>query len=756
MGTSFFTQWFSDRAINAICWTLIHSLWIGLIVAVFAGLLIALTNRSSANLRYRLLFGLLALFVVSTGMVLWYELNNNHPLTVEARPAAEIYERKVTIISPDTVSHTVIGHSFADQLTGFFNRQAGWIFLAWLLCFALKSVKMIGGLLYVHRIRHQNIHSVGEEWRGKIILFGEKLGIRRKVMLLQSGLVKVPATIGFFKPVILLPLGLLLQLPPGQIDTILWHELAHIRRRDYLVNLVQSVVEAVFFFNPALLWISALIREEREACCDDMVLANVSQKGSYLEALLTFNQYADTPVGHAMALGLGRGQLTRRLKRMINQENKKLSRAEKIILLAGIMLLSAFSFMPKANSEIKRSATYLKKNILAMVSSTQPKALAAQPASKLSVAPALRQSYTATVEPVAKDSLVGRDTTIKFTSIIYLHNSHDTTNNEMNALDDKGNNYHLKVADNRITFLEINGKAIAADQLNNYQGLLKQINRAIDEKRNLKFARVERFKRTENEGRLREMALYDSAHQRELKMKLFDKNDSISPKWKSYKLDAMARMKRFPRKRLMLRDDSPAFKYKMDSLPRMTRLFRKKLMLSGDTSLESKYRLDTLSRMKRLLRKRMMMPGDTGLVFKKMQGRRFKENKAWQKQRATMMTDKNLVFKKRRDTMFMKMIGRRKQKDSLFFQRVEERESVVKETMKDIIADLVTEKIVKDKNDLQWFGLTDTELIVNGVKQPADIHQKLKEKYMRNPEIGFYYGPVQMHGMGYFYGKEDL
>ena len=97
--------------------------------------------------------------------------------------------------------------------------------------------------------------------------------ISRPVRLLESAIAEVPVVIGYLKPVILIPAGLLANLPVDQVEAILLHELAHIRRADYLVNLLQTMVESLLFYHPAVWWISHVIRTEREHCCDDFVLA---------------------------------------------------------------------------------------------------------------------------------------------------------------------------------------------------------------------------------------------------------------------------------------------------------------------------------------------------------------------------------------------------------------------------------------------------------------------------------------------------
>ena len=122
-------------------------------------------------------------------------------------------------------------------------------------------------------------------WKEKIQQLADELQIRRRIQLLQSEIVQVPVVIGVLKPVILIPLGILSQLPPEQVEAILLHELAHIKRKDYLVNLLQSLAETIFFFNPAVLWVSSLIRDERENCCDDIAIAGTKNKAAFVNAL---------------------------------------------------------------------------------------------------------------------------------------------------------------------------------------------------------------------------------------------------------------------------------------------------------------------------------------------------------------------------------------------------------------------------------------------------------------------------------------
>ena len=123
-------------------------------------------------------------------------------------------------------------------------------------------------------------------WR-RWTICGCRLGVSRPVRLLKSALVEVPTVIGWFRPVILLPAATLTGLTPGQLEAILAHELAHVRRLDYVVNAFQCLVETLMFYHPVAWWISRCIREERENCCDDLVIKVCGDRLAYARALAT-------------------------------------------------------------------------------------------------------------------------------------------------------------------------------------------------------------------------------------------------------------------------------------------------------------------------------------------------------------------------------------------------------------------------------------------------------------------------------------
>jgi bla regulator protein BlaR1 len=170
----------------------------------------------------------------------------------------------------------------------------------------------------------------------------------------------VPMVIGHLKPVILIPIGFINALSSEEVEAILVHELAHIRRRDYLVNLLQSFMEIVFFFNPAVIWISQLIKAERENCCDDIAIAQAGDKGSYIQALLSCQEYQHAAPGLSMALATNKSTLLNRVKRIVNNHNQSLNIMEKTLITICMVTAGLFTVAFSAKDAAKQPVANLK------------------------------------------------------------------------------------------------------------------------------------------------------------------------------------------------------------------------------------------------------------------------------------------------------------------------------------------------------------------------------------------------------------
>lgn len=342
----FLNSAFSDPFIKALCWMFIHSLWQGIVLALMAAGMIQLTKKSGAVLRYHLLSTLFFLFVV-TAMVTFFsefkspDSSNTMSLVVKA-PA--LMQPKATVSS--YYSNHLNQMALLEKLTDYLNAHALIIVLLWFVLFCAKSLQMLLNIGYIQKLRFYKTQTPSVFWTNKIKELSAQLAITRMVVLLESGIVKMPVVVGFFKPVILLPLGLLANIPPDEIEAILLHELAHIQRNDYFINLVQRFIEVVFFFNPALLWISTMIKEERENCCDDIAITVTNNKVKFIQALISFQEYNTTVPTYGMAFGNGKRHLLNRVKRIIFNKNKTLNTMEKTLFAGSIAAIVCLSFGP--------------------------------------------------------------------------------------------------------------------------------------------------------------------------------------------------------------------------------------------------------------------------------------------------------------------------------------------------------------------------------------------------------------------------
>jgi len=471
MKLTYLNQWLNDREVNAICWTLFHSLWIGLVVASLAGIIVACTRKATGNLRYRLFCGLLLFFVILMVGVATMEITGND----QGRPKHVL----LVSLTSQTISEDNLAayptSVFQRTLVDLLNKNAGWIFALWSVCFLFKSMQLLAGVFYLRRIRTHKIQMLNEEWNAKVTEFSNRMRIKKRVSIVQSALVKIPVAIGYLKPVIVLPLGLICQLPAAQIEMILWHELAHIYRRDYLVNLLQRMVEAIFFFNPAVLWLSELIREEREACCDEIVLGNVEHKVSYLKALATFHTEKSGAGGLAMGLNLRPNQLINRIKRMVNRENRRLGGVELIVLLTGLMALSAFTLIPQVKPAIKKEVVSIKKAVSETLAAVTPGKIRTD---KTDARPYVSSM---TMIPDQQDTAKG-DTSLIFKSIRFKNSNEDKNNRELNVIDGQDNRYHVIVVNGQLTLVEFNEQGIAESEFKKYEPLLTQIDQLIQKK----------------------------------------------------------------------------------------------------------------------------------------------------------------------------------------------------------------------------------------------------------------------------------
>lgn len=301
--------------VERLGWMLVHFLWQGLaIAALYEAARRAMPRASSPQARYLLACAALAAMVAAP-LVTWGILQPSsgtlqiaHSVTSAPQPHAApapvpaatppaLYEDPATVAGPGQVLL--------------------WVVMLWLTGAVVFWVRLAGGWVVAARMRSMLVRSAPQEWQATLTELGVRIGLSHPVRLLISALVQVPMVVGWLRPVVLVPVGALAGLPAEHLEALLLHELAHIRRHDYLVNILQSIAEALLFYHPVVWWVSGHIRAERELCCDDLVVAVSGDALTYAHALARLESYRPAYSGAVVAATGGR--LADRIARLLGQ-----------------------------------------------------------------------------------------------------------------------------------------------------------------------------------------------------------------------------------------------------------------------------------------------------------------------------------------------------------------------------------------------------------------------------------------------------
>jgi beta-lactamase regulating signal transducer with metallopeptidase domain len=328
---------------------LMHFLWQGALVGLAAWVALSLLERAKASTRYAVALGALLLMAVlpfATAFRLAGDLPRPAPAALQAAPAAA-----PVVSASGTAGGAATARTFGASLLP-------WIFNLWLAGVAALSLVHLGGFRRVRHLSRQG-RPVEERLQALARDLGHGLRIRRAVDLLESAAVSVPATVGWLRPVVLVPASALTGLTPRQLEAILAHELAHVRRHDYLVNLFQTAVETLLFYHPAVWWVSAQVRRERENCCDDLAVTVCGDRLGYARALVELEGLrAAAP---RLALAATGGSLADRVRRLLAPPNRPSRRPWAAGLLA-LALLPAGAVVQTACSGTARQALHGKES----------------------------------------------------------------------------------------------------------------------------------------------------------------------------------------------------------------------------------------------------------------------------------------------------------------------------------------------------------------------------------------------------------
>lgn len=291
--------------------TLVHFVWQGVLIAA----LYAVTRRMrSAQVRYALACTALATMAIAP--IVTFTL-------IDAPGSASDNPFVGTIPLSSTVA--AVSHPLPISLPALASNQwhndvMPWVVLAWFTGAMIFSLRLAGGSIVAARLSSRMTRPAPARWQLTLDELKARIRVSQPVRLLVSAVIQVPTVVGWLRPVVLVPIGALAGLPAEHVEALLAHELAHIRRHDYLVNILQSIAEALLFYHPAVWWISHQIRNERELCCDDIAVGVNGDPLDYARALAELESHR--PSRFIPALAASGGSLRERIGRLLGQPTR--------------------------------------------------------------------------------------------------------------------------------------------------------------------------------------------------------------------------------------------------------------------------------------------------------------------------------------------------------------------------------------------------------------------------------------------------
>jgi beta-lactamase regulating signal transducer with metallopeptidase domain len=781
-----------NEIVLALCWTLIHSLWQGLLLATVTGAVMIGTRRSSAGKRYKLLTFLFFVFMAVTVITFVKEYNSisSRATAPAALPAVTALGESGFQVISVTETNDVVNRPIVDRFKDYFNTHAALIVMIWFVIFIARFIRLTANLAYVHRLKNYKTFAPSEEWEERIKELVATLGLKKKIKLLESGVVKVPVVMGVLKPVVLLPLGLLAHLPADEIEAILLHELAHIKRRDYLVNLLQNFAETIFFFNPALMWVSSMIREERENCCDDIAISVTNSKSRFINALIAFQEYNFAGSSYTVGFAGRKNQLLNRVKRIINEKNKTLNAAEKSLLTFGMGVFILFSFAaakkitPPAvkdvlsSLEISQKTTIndrettktQKENIRFALTPKQEDALNTKDIAavnlisyeqnddgllidtlplkgkKLPVRSSNRSVYGEERPVELRRSVYS--TTADSISNLFTNISSNSNNGDLSitATHKNGTEYRYRKNAGVVSDLYINGKQFT--DIDTYRPVIADIEKALEYRKIRSRERQETSNAHREQMRLEKKQKVEERRQTEAEKHQRDieeqhERSETKERWFHLNNDSLHRLKMM----------DPKFKSFDSSIHEFKKQRLSERKSSADTKpgleqkIDVKHNIDVHSKFE--VKSKMDTDRKT-FTDKESYGGLLKE---YTKSRRSAFSDSV-----RKDAADKTKDAAAKKRDWIRIRQAEDDIRIQTEAkkLKEIIADLEKEGIKVDL-EKSWLALDKGQFVVDGKTMPKEMHEKFISKYVTSADgWGYYYGPIQVRGRGIFMDYKDL
>jgi beta-lactamase regulating signal transducer with metallopeptidase domain len=317
-------SWLSRGEIVALGWTLLHFCWQGTAAAVAYSVVDRMTSRATSGVRYAVALIALLAMPVLVGATFVEEMRIAVPSQANHQASAAIPRLLHDVPHGPVLQQIPLTLSLAVDkpgawLVGRTERVLPWLDSLWILGMLLLAVRATGGWWQLEQMRRRARTLVPEELQRSFNRICKQLQIRQRVALRVSSEVISPLAMGVWRATVILPVSTVLGLPMEELGAVLAHELGHIRRSDYLWNLLQTAIESVLFFHPSVWSLSRAVRERREICCDEIAVQSCAGATVYARALLRLEEQRTIQLRLAMALNGCNGSLLQRVRQVLGE-----------------------------------------------------------------------------------------------------------------------------------------------------------------------------------------------------------------------------------------------------------------------------------------------------------------------------------------------------------------------------------------------------------------------------------------------------
>lgn len=368
-------SWFSGAEMIALGWTLLHFCWQGVVIAIAFAIVDRMLRGRQAATRYFVALAAFALMPLSVVCTFANEMRNapENPNVLISHSFTNASALKTSLKSEIPTFMVPVSEERKAWITARTEQVLPWVDGVWMSGVLLLALRSLGGWFHLQNVRKRAGWAVPPPVQVAFRHMCNKLQLAGEITLRVSNEVLSPMAMGIWRKTVILPVSIMMRVPLEELEAIFAHELAHIKRWDFVTNLIQTAVESVLFFHPAVWWVSRIVRERREVCCDDIAVHSCADAVLYARALLRLEEQRSAETQLAVALAGSKGSLLRRVSRVLGEGmamESRMTSGVRVVACGAVVI--ALLMGPRVKDAI---ATPIQSHLTAVIQQSLPQSL---------------------------------------------------------------------------------------------------------------------------------------------------------------------------------------------------------------------------------------------------------------------------------------------------------------------------------------------------------------------------------------------